>query len=57
MIVQVYYTSGASESFTSVTVFTIEGDVVTIVGVDAAGVAATYKLRWSLITKISQQGG
>lgn len=56
MTVTVHYTSGASEVFTSCTDFTISGDVVTIVGTDAAGVSATYKLRWSLITKISQQG-
>jgi hypothetical protein len=56
VIVTILYADGSSEQFTNVTSYTNDGDVVTIIGVDAAGVSGTFQINWSLIRKVTQQG-
>lgn len=52
MTVTIFYRDGTSEVFTQAS-HTITGDVVTVVGTDAAGVAGSYDLHWSDIRRIS----
>jgi hypothetical protein len=54
MTVTVYYKDGSSEAFSHVSSYSVVGDVVTITGTDAGGVAGTYTLHWSDIKKIVQ---